>query len=148
MLKIFVGYTTPKLTVGLEYFMNSLMGDNVATRIAGNFDTLTTKASAASFFVRGPIKKDKLGFFARYDYYNPTANNNNSVYKKYTPLTSQYDPNTQEQFMTVGVDYTPVKNVHIMPNIWYNTYNNEGPANIKNDNDMVLRVTFYYIYGK
>lgn len=149
MLKIFVGYTTPKLTVGLEYFMNSLMGDNVATRIAdGKFDTLTTKASAASFFVRGPIKKDKLGFFARYDYYNPTGNNNNSVYKKYTPLTSQYDPNTQEQFMTLGLDYTPVKNVHIMPNIWYNTYNNEGPANIKNDNDMVLRVTFYYIYGK
>lgn len=149
MFKVFVAYTTPKLTVGLEYFMNNLMADNVATRIDnGKNDTITTKASAASLFIRGRITKNTLGFFARYDYYNPTANNNNSVYKKYTPLTSQYDPNTQEQFMTLGLDYTPMKNVHIMPNIWYNTYNNEGPANMKNDNDMVLRITFYYIYGK
>jgi hypothetical protein len=149
MAKLFVAYTTPKLTVGMEYYINNLMGDDSATRISdGKVDMITTKASGLSLFARGPIVKNKLGFFARFDYYNPSGNNDNSIYKKYKPLTSQYDPNTQEQFITAGLDFTPIKNVHFMPNIWYNAYNNQGPANLKNDYDMVYRFTFYYVYGK
>jgi hypothetical protein len=152
MVKLFVGYMTPKVTVGAEVFMNDLMGDNIATRkIGGTKDTLTTKSLGYSVFVRGRIYKDKLGFFARYDNFDASRNIDNSVYSSYKPLTAPYDPNTQEQFITAGIDYTPMKNVHIMPNIWYNAYKNAGPASSKvapDMNDVVYRLTFYYVYGK
>lgn len=151
MFKLFAAYTSPKLTVGAEAFINTLRGDEIATESATKVkDTISTKSIGVSVFARGPILKDKLGFFARYDNYNPSGNNNNSLYSGYSPLTSQYNPNTAEQFITFGLDYTPVKNVHIMPNIWYNTYKNEGPASASkpDDHDLVYRVTFYYIYGK
>ena len=67
----------------------------------------------------------------------------------YKGNTSNYnDPNTKEQFITAGLDFTPAKNVHLMPNIWYNKYTNQGPANLYNSYDLVYRVTFYYVFGK
>ncbi|PZF71257.1 hypothetical protein DN068_18335 [Taibaiella soli] len=152
MIKGAVTYSADRFTVGVEAFYNRLMGDNVATHALNDGkDTITTKAMAVSVFVRGRIYKDKLGFFARYDNYNPSGNIDNSKYKEYTPLTAQYDPNTKEQFITAGIDFTPVKNVHLMPNIWYNSYKNAGPKDYgaaNNDYDLVYRFTFYYIYGK
>ncbi|PZF71861.1 hypothetical protein [Taibaiella soli] len=152
MLKAAVTYSVPRFTVGVEAFYNRLMGDNVAAHIAdAGKDTLTTKASGLSVFVRGKIYKDMFSFFARFDAYNPAGNIDNSKYKSYTPLTAQYDPNTKEQFVTAGIDFTPHKNVHIMPNIWYNAYKNAGPKDYgaaNNDYDLVYRVTFYYIFGK
>ena len=151
MTKLFVAYTVPKFTVGVEYFMNRVMGDCIATKIAGGKDTITSKSSGLTLFVKGRIKKDKLGFFARYDNYNPSINLNNGTYASYAEQkTSQYDPNNKESFLTLGLDYTPIKNVHIMPNIWRNTYSWQGtPSTSKpDDNDMVYRITFYYIYGK
>jgi hypothetical protein len=149
--KIFIAYTEPKFTVGVEAFINNLTGDDVATKIAGGKDTITTKASGISLFVRGKLYKDKLGFFARYDNENPSGNIDNSKYSAYSPITSQYNPNTKEQFVTAGIDFTPVKNVHIMPNVWYNAYKNAGPKDYGSNNnsyDLVYRITFYYVYGK
>jgi hypothetical protein len=150
--KLFVGYTAPLFSVGGEAFISNLNGDGIGTRTDGKTrDTLTTKAVGISLFARGRIYKDQLGFFARYDNYNPSINDDNANYVNYAPLTSQYNPNTKEQFITAGIDYTPVKNVHIMPNIWYNTYSNAGPKNYgdaNKDHDLVLRLTFYYVYGK
>ncbi len=150
MTKLFVAYTVPKFTIGMEYYMNRIMADCIATRSGGK-DTITSKANSLSLFVRGRITKDKWGFFARYDMYTPSANLNNGLYSAYSEQkVSQYDPNNNESFLTLGLDYTPIKNVHIMPNIWYNTYKNAGPASTAkpDDNDMVYRLTFYYIYGK
>lgn len=152
MIKGMVSYSTDNFTVGVEAFYNRLMGDNIASHAndAGK-DTITTKSMAVSAFVRGRIYKDKLGFFARYDNYNPAGNIDNSKYKAYTPITAQYDPNTKEQFITAGIDFTPVKNVHLMPNIWYNAYKNAGPKDYgtaNNDYDLVYRFTFSYTYGK
>lgn len=150
--KLFAAYTTPKFTVGAEAFIVDLKGDDIATEaVANKKDTLDTKASGISVFVRGKLYKEKLGFFARYDNYNPGGNIDNNKYASYSPLTSQYNPNTKEQFVTAGLDFTPVKNVHIMPNIWYNAYTNDGPKNYGSNNDshdLVYRLTFYYIYGK
>jgi hypothetical protein len=68
-------------------------------------------------------------------------------------------------FATFGIDFTPIKNVHIMPNVWVNTYEsgldangtnvastkytsmNSNVTNIKGT-DAVYRITLYYIYGK
>lgn len=151
MVKLFVGYTVPKFTVGVEALMNRVMGDVFATRAAGGVDTITAKSTAVSVFARGPIVKDKLGFFARYDMYNPGGNLDNGNYTAYAEQrVSQYDVNTKESFVTAGLDFTPIKNVHIMPNIWYNTYSFTGRTNAARPDgyDLVYRLTFYYIYGK
>ena len=158
MTKLFVAYTVPKFTVGVEYFMNRNMGDIFAKRItaAGSRtqDTITAKSTGLSIFAKGRIYKDKLGFFARYDMFDPSGNINNGEYSSYsTAKISQYDVNAKESFLTLGLDWTPIKSVHIMPNIWYNTYANTNTtaavAAVRPDgNDMVYRLTFYWRYGK
>ena len=45
----------------------------------------------------------------------------------------------------------PAKNVHLMPNIWINHYASQMPGvtgSAAGDNDTVLRLTFYYVFGK
>lgn len=149
--KVFVAWTVPTFTVGIEAFTTTLMGDDIGVRSNGVRDTITTRAFGLSVFGRGRLYKDKLGWFARYDNYDPSIKNDNVVYISENPLTTQYNPNTKEQFVTAGVDFTPVKNVHIMPNVWYNHYENAGPRNYgdaNKDYDLVFRLTLYYIYGK
>jgi len=100
--------------------------------------------------------------------YNPSGNLkttvDNPLVTKYAALTSQYEPTTKENFATFGIDYTPLKNVHIMPNVWLNTYESaldvagtNGTTAYKSMNsnvtgikgtDAVYRLTFYYVYGK
>lgn len=178
MTKLFVAWTDKKFTVGTEIFQNTILGDVKVTGVDKNTYYRTSKAMAESFFVRGRILSDKksgnqkLGFFARFDNYDPTGNLSNIINDKntasYTASTSNYEPTTKEMFITYGIDYTPVKNVHIMPNVWMNTYQsdvNPGPStdyakngagttyysmnpNMRagNGTDLVFRLTFYYIY--
>ncbi len=169
MTKLFVAYTVPKFTVGVEYFMNTILGDVTVAGKDGNTYYRTTKATGLSVFAKGRIYKDKLGFFARYDNYDPTGNlsaiADNANTKTYAASTSQYEPTTKEQFITYGLDFTPHKNIHIMPNIWLNTYgsglsatgSNTAGTTYKSMNsnvvgasgsDVVYRLTFYYVYGK
>jgi len=151
MLKGFIAYNAAKFTIGLEGFINTIHADDIAVREKdGGLDTLTNKSSAISFYVRGKIYRKQLSFFARYDYYNPTANINNNKYSKYTPLTSNYDPNTKESFLSLGLDWTTVPNVHFIPNVWYNAYNNAGPKSYgasNSDYDLVYRLTVSYIFN-
>ncbi|HEY4156264.1 MAG TPA: hypothetical protein VGM24_12575, partial [Puia sp.] len=120
MIKGYVAYTTPAFTVGVEGFVNNLKNDNVATRIGGGADTLSVVAKGISAYVHGDIVKSKLGFFARFDSFNPENKIDNNVYLKYAGNTGNYnDPSTKEEFITAGLDITPAKNVHFMPNVWY-----------------------------
>lgn len=164
MSKIFVAWQDKKFTVGVEAFRNTLMGDVQAMGTDHKVYYLTTKATGVSVFVKGAIYKDKLGFFARYDNYDPSHNlkavTDNPNFTSYAALTSQYEPTTKEQFITFGLDFKPMKNVHIMPNMWINTYESAiDPGgrfttaynpNITSSKgtDAVYRLTFYYIYGK
>ena len=152
MLKGYIAYNTPGLTIGAEGFLNNLKNDNFATKIAGGIDTLSVQAKGISFYVHGDIIKTKLRFFARYDIYNPDNKIDNNTYSKYVGNTANYnDPTTKEQFITGGLDFTPVKNVHFMPNIWYNNYKSQlaNPVGkLKSDNDLTYRLSFYYVFGK
>ena len=170
MTKLFVAYAATKLTVGAEVFMNTLMGDVAVTGKDGYTYYRTTSAMGVSVFAKGRITPEKLGFFARFDNYDPSGNLSNIASDKntasYSASTSQYAPNTKEMFTTFGIDYTPIKNVHIMPNVWLNTYsssldvagkNGAGTAYSAMDkanvtgikgSDAVYRLTFYYVYGK
>ncbi|MGZ3916341.1 MAG: hypothetical protein ACXVBN_06690 [Flavisolibacter sp.] len=150
MLKGFAAYTTPAFTVGVEAFVvkgkNDVAGIKDSTKV--NLDATSKGLSA---FVRGNIVKDKLGFFARTDFYNPDTKYDAATYSAYQGYSSTYEPNNKELFMTAGLDMTPAKNIHFMPNIWYNRYTSQK-ANVsgtaKQDYDLVYRMTFYYVFGK
>ena len=148
MVKGYAAYTTPTFTVGVEAFRNHGNEDNVGISSTKK-DTLSANAIAVSTYVKGIITKDKLGFFVRMDNYNPNVNYDNSLYTSYKGFTPSYEPNNKELFFTGGLDFTPIKNVHFMPNVWYNRYTSNqaglsGPA--YRDYDLVYRLTFYYIY--
>jgi hypothetical protein len=172
MTKLFLAWNTKMFTVGFEGFQNTILGDVAVTGKDGNTYYRTTKAMAESFYVRGRILSNSqgnavLGYFARYDNYDPSGNLSSIVSDpntaKYAASTSNYEPSTLEQFVTFGLDFTPVKNVHFMPNVWVNTYNSDlsvtgtnsaGTAYTKmspyvtgvKGTDAVYRLTFYYIY--
>ena len=148
MVKGFAAYTTPSFTVGLEAFTNHGNEDNVGVNV-GKKDTVSANAMAISTYVKGNIVKDKLAFFARVDNYNPNIDYDNSLYTFYKGLTAAYEPNNKELFFTGGLDFTPVKNVHFMPNVWYDRYtSNQAGTTGKayRDHDLVYRLTFYYVY--
>jgi hypothetical protein len=178
MLKGYLAYTTPALTIGVEGFLNNIRADTKASRIGGGADTITTAAQGISFYVHGDIVKNKLRFFARYDGYNPNHNVDNGKYTGYAGISSpngynsvgykitysastgaptaavaNTDPTSKEGFITAGLDFTPVKNVHFMPNIWYTHYASQLPQSNPllgkdGDYDLVYRMTFYFVFGK
>jgi hypothetical protein len=163
MWKGYIAYNTPALTIGVESFVNNLKRDNFATKRAGGVDTLSSAANGTSFYIHGNIIPGKLRFFARYDLFNPFNKVDNTTYSKYVGNTGNYNDNSfigatatgdqtyKQKFMTLGLDFTPAKNVHFMPNIWYNHYatqlsNLTGKVN--GDYDIVYRVTFFFTFGK
>jgi len=176
MLKAFVAYNTQPITVGVEGFVNNIKQDTKAALVSNpaSFDTLSTKAQGISFYVHGDIVPSKLRFFARYDMYNPNKNIDNSKYASYAGISSpggynspsyhlSYDGSTtgaptgatstgdvtgKETFITAGLDFTPIKNVHLEPNIWYNSYSSQLKGVSNKDHDLVYRLTFFYVFGK
>jgi len=164
MTKLFVAYTVPKFTVGVEAFSNTLMGDVAAYALVNGLNKTyyrSTKSTAFSIYARGRVYKDKLGFFARYDKFDP-GHNIGSITSiphvfAYSAVTTAYDPTTREQFVTFGLDYTPFTNLHLMPNFYLNTYNCTLPsadyflnpkAGSTAGKDLAYRLTIYFIFGK
>jgi len=178
MVKGYVAYTTPALTIGAEGFINTIRNDTRAYLGGGNgSDTINTAANGLSFYVHGNIVPNKLRFFARVDLYNPNKNigsdsayagisspngyNSGSYKATYNntgavaSVTSLGDISSKETFFTIGLDFTPYKNVHFMPNIWYTHYKSQlatvpGVAAGTSDAnfDIVYRMTFYFVFGK
>jgi hypothetical protein len=141
--KLGVVYKTSGITIGAECFDNALL--NYANAIPEQSDdTMAVNESAIglSFFINKKIS-EKITSFARYDYYNPDA-----IYDSKNNYISPYNTNT-EHFFTAGIDFQPVQNVHIMPNIWYNHFHNKIAAeNIPGatNADVVLRLTVFVLY--
>ncbi len=151
MVKGFVGYVTPAVTVGVEAFLNHGKNDVIGIRESGAADTLSANAMGISTFIKGTVIKDKLGYFARIDNYNPDENYDATQYVRDEGLSGNYEPNNKEQLILLGLDYTPAKNVHFMPNIWYNKYKSQRSDvtdAARKDYDLAYRLTFYYVFGK
>ncbi|MDB5156611.1 MAG: hypothetical protein JWR50_1318 [Mucilaginibacter sp.] len=149
MIKGFVAYTTPKITFGVEAYTQKLT--NGVTNVT-NTKAENATAEAISIYSRGAIYKDKLGFFARYDSYNPDNDFNGAdVYTSNTSLPL-YNPYSKEHFITAGLDFTPAKNVHFMPNVWYIKFTDERAKTtagyVPDDHTLVFRATFFYTFGK
>ena len=149
MIKGILAYTTPAITMGVEAFVNHGKNDVVASNGIQK-DTLNAIAQGVSVFVKGQVIKDKLGFFARFDSFNPDKNYN-QFYNTYSGFTSAYAPNNKEIFITTGLDFVPAKNIHFLPSIWYNRYTSQQTnltGSALHDYDLVYRITFFYTYGR
>jgi hypothetical protein len=145
--KAFAAYRTPETTIGVEAFRQ--IQTNASRYATGPSlqDTLYSAAapSGISLYVTRQLTKDKLNLFARADLYNPDSKF--SAEKNYS---SGYNSN-KDFFATIGLDFIPYKNVHLMPNIWYNQYQSKLPAaggNLKRDFDLEARITLYFIFNK
>ncbi len=164
IFKAFVSYNTHKLSVGAEAYTQKLSNAVFNTTSAVNEDATV---NAISLWVKGAILSvedpktsksiTKLGFFARYDAYNP-----DTKYKTANSYTinpggfSNYNPVTKERFITAGLDFVPqpitAGKVHFEPNIWYISYKDQRDANVvsrvANDHTLVYRMTVFFTFGK
>jgi hypothetical protein len=120
--KGFLAYQGEGITVGVEVVQQ--------TQKNGPTDSTTVTPLGMSFFSWVKIV-DGLNGFARVDLYNPNSKLDNVGYK--------------ETFFTVGLDWMPIKDVHLMPNVWLNSFKAKGTAPTR-DADLVGRLTFFYVY--
>lgn len=130
--KIFLAYQGMRFTLGVEayyQFQNYIPYDeNTDKEIIGT-----------SLFLRAIVLKDKLNFLVRADSYSPDL---------VTPSTYYL---STESFIVTGFDYTPNKNIHIIPSIWMSYYSSKdasSPANspVIEGKDIVARLTIHYIF--
>ncbi len=149
IFKGFAAYTMPKLTIGIEAYTQK-----IAQGVTNKTTNLPEDATvnAISIWVKGPIIKNKLGFFARYDGYNPDTEFNTANSYSGNTNFGNYSPTTKEKFYTAGLDFTPAKNVHFSPNIWLVDYTDQRASAtagyVSPDHTLVYRATFYYVFGK
>lgn len=123
----FAAYQTEDVTVGAQFVSQ--------TRDTGPDSDMTM--SIASGFVRGRLR-EHLGFFARYDAMldaNPDA-----AKISYLPFATDAESN----FVVVGLDWAPAKDVHIMPNVEVVAFNSTDDAVDDPDATVLPRVTVFY----
>jgi len=149
MFKVFVSYNTSPLSVGVEAYTQKFAYG------VTNKTTLTAQDATAqgiSAWAKGSISKDKWGWFARYDAYNPDTKITGADAYAVNTNYGSFDPTVKETFVTGGFDYTPAKNIHLMPNVWFVQYKNNldaATAGYQPDNhSLVYRMTFFYTFGK
>jgi hypothetical protein len=153
MNKLALIWVDKKFTVGAEGFVNSLKQCEAASFSRGT-DTLDGRAAGLSLYAHASLSGTKLRVFARYDWYDPNTKYDNAYYSKYSALygvATSYEPNNKETFLSAGLDYSPVPNVHFIPNIWYDSYAGKQSGlsgRAAHDHDLVFRLTFFFTFGK
>jgi hypothetical protein len=136
-MKAFIGFQLPAFNFGAEIFsmtQNSVKSDGADAKVFGY-----------SLFARAPIVKDKLSFYARYDSFDP----DNNYREKDAPsafLGANMFRHYSESFFLAGLDFTPHKSVHIMPNIWINAYDPKlsNEILVERKADVVPRITVFF----
>ncbi len=95
------------------------------------------KLEVASFFAAAQLR-EKLWGYVRFDHgFDPFLDGPTIDYLP-------FDNTAEANFVIAGVDFEPVKQVHIMPNIEYTFY--QETAGLSPDADAIPRLTFYYIW--
>jgi hypothetical protein len=138
--KAFAAYKTSTTTIGIEAFRQLKTNNTLADSVYAN-----VTPTGISFYVTQQLTKDKLNLFARADFYNP-----DDKFIGDKNYASGYNTN-KETFATIGLDFVASKNVHIMPNLWYNQYQSKlvgASGNFKSDYDLEGRITLYFLFNK
>lgn len=136
--RVFVNYEGRHATFGLE--------------VAGVYEASPAEFSSAagtdvtrllsSVFVAVPLRRAgvPVKLFARYDVYDPDLDF--AADRAYTIP----DPFYSEHLYTLGFDIAPHPRVHVMPNLWVNSYRERGGRPARSA-DVVPRITFYWTFG-
>ena len=110
-----------KYSVGVEGFYRVIQNN---FRSAPGLSLVDQKTFGVTGFAWVAVN-DLVRLVGRYDFYDPNS-----------------DVDTDGNLLFIGaIDYMPSKNVHVMPNIEVQTYQASNTTN-----DIVGRVTFYYIF--
>ncbi|MDZ7634358.1 MAG: hypothetical protein U5L72_07965 [Bacteroidales bacterium] len=126
--KGFVAWTTTSYTLAVE----------LVRQIRGGFgaDTDNIIIHGISIFTHANLVKDNLKVFGRLDSFNPDVYFTSNHY-----LADGVKP-FDEMFYTFGLDFIPEKNIHVMPNIWVNSYRNKTDGQLNPKTEIVARLTF------
>lgn len=131
---------TLKSVIGYKDKHNSLTFEPLF-QYRNNAIKLESPQNPLGFSINGKINLSRktdaeqtevVNIFARYDFFNP---NSNVGYTGYN-----------ENFLLAGVDIMPYKNFHVIPNLWMMMYKDKSAENISRPNDVVGRLTFWFIY--
>ena len=147
LLKGVVAYQSDAVTVGVEVISQTLRNYDyffpTTDTSASARDTGNAVAFGWSVYAFAPIIKDKLEIFARYDAWDPdTKYSSNNTY-----FYSSINGHVKETFLNIGFDWTAAKNIHLMPNLWLNSYSDKAQGasgKIKSDYDMDVRLTAFW----
>jgi hypothetical protein len=130
--KGFIAWSAPEYTFGLELLHQLHSGFGPDNRDKGILGT--------SIFAHANITNSQFRIFARYDSFNPDKNFSANYY------FHEYAYPFDEQFYTLGLDIMPGKNIHIMPNIWINSYKNKIIGRAPPEAKVVARITFNVVF--
>jgi hypothetical protein len=121
--RLFAGYEFRRVALGVEGIQ----------RIAHKVPSTTNVTSRGfSVFARGRATETS-NWFARVDQWSPEARKVNRV---------------DTRLFIAGVDWQPVKDVHIMPNLEATQYVQHGTGAAPKFHDLQARVTFYYRFSR
>lgn len=166
--KVSIAYQAPLFTIGADIVeqINQNARDFTYAYADGTKGSQTVNGDAVAFgysiFARGTIIKNKLAAFARYDSFNPDRFFSEKNFYSTFPGSpnalhdGKNNASILQTFIVAGLDYSPDKAVHIIPNVWYNQYNgrNDGykkikeNSKLKSDYDLVYRITITYTFNK
>jgi len=122
-LRGFAAYQSEHFTAGIEVFQQRHHNQPLQGRDKTPFGLST--------FAWGDIAGN-LRAFGRFDLFDPDAKLANVGFREF--------------FVTTGIDYMPVKDVHFMPNVWMNFFADKSPARRSQQADIVARLSFFYYY--
>jgi hypothetical protein len=122
-LRGLVAYQSEIFTAGME------VGEQIQTKAGvNNADKIPFNIT---FFAYAPVM-DELSVFGRYDYYNPDTESESAGY--------------YENFITLGFDYLLTRDLHLMPNIWMNSFSKKSSSVPSKKDDVVVRLTVYFMF--
>jgi len=133
MMKGFLGYSSPGITVGAEAFIRTNQ-ESGSTDSEGR-SRIDVKHHGFSIFGSWITPIPKIKIFGRYDYYDPNIDD-----KVYVDRSTNGIDDEHTLFIG-GLDFSPKENVHIMPNIMISHYTQSGK-----DSDVTARITLYYMF--
>jgi hypothetical protein len=122
--KAFLSYQEPMWMIGAE----------IVEQLQKNQDTLFTDTTpfGVSLF-SWYCFTEHWKVYGRIDYYDPDL-----LYSRV---------GLYEYFLSFGLDYMPIKNIHFMPNIWVNTFKDKSSAGRTKIADVVPRITFFFLFN-
>ncbi len=122
LYRIFAGYEFRRWALGGEAF----------TRLRHGGAKPNAEARGLSVFARGALAST-FGAFARFDEFRPDTRTANRV---------------DVQLWIGGVDWQPIKDFHVMPNVEATQYVRHGNAVVPPHHDLQARITFYYLFSR